>query len=70
MKEKKRNKGEARKFNEWKDGMDGNGQADVSVGSGRWAPGEAFERSKWTSFPSELRGRSLILCYHVNTIFL
>jgi hypothetical protein len=51
MKGKKRNKGKARKFDEWKDGMDGNGQADISVGAERWAPGEVVERSKWESFP-------------------
>jgi hypothetical protein len=34
MKDKKRNKGKARKLNEWKEGMDGNWQADVSFGAG------------------------------------
>jgi len=31
--------------------MDGNGQADISVGAERWAPGDVVERSKWESFP-------------------
>jgi hypothetical protein len=51
MKEKKRNKEKTRKLNEWKDGMDGNGQADISVGAGNWAPGEVFELVMWASFP-------------------
>jgi hypothetical protein len=51
MKEKKQNKGKARKLNEWKDGMAGNGQADLRVGAGSWAPGEVVERGKWASFP-------------------
>jgi len=51
MKEKKRNKGKAREPNEWKDGMDGNGQTDISVGEGMWAPGEVVERDKLAMFP-------------------
>ena len=39
------------KLNEWKDGMDGNGQADINVGAANWAPGEVVERVKWASFP-------------------
>jgi len=51
MKEKKRNKWKTRKLNEWKDGTDGNGQADISSGAGRWAPGEVVEQGKWARFP-------------------
>jgi hypothetical protein len=51
MKEKKRDKGKVRKQKERKGGMDGKGQARVSVGAGLWAPGEAVERSDWARGP-------------------